>query len=50
MIFIGIMVGTYSSIFVASPVVLWWSNRNGRSIREDVLASVAKEESIAAAP
>ena len=49
-IFIGIIVGTFSSIFIASPVVLWWSNRRGGSIREVVLASVAKAESISAAP
>lgn len=24
-IFIGILVGTYSSIFIASPIVLWWT-------------------------
>lgn len=50
MIFIGIIVGTFSSIFIASPVVLWWSKRKGGSIRDIVLASVAKEESISAAP
>jgi SecD/SecF fusion protein len=50
MILIGLVVGTYSSIFVASPIVFWWSSRKGRSLREDVLASVAREESIAAAP
>jgi SecD/SecF fusion protein len=49
-IFIGIIIGTFSSIFIASPVVLWWSNRGGRSIREDVLASVAREEARSAAP
>jgi SecD/SecF fusion protein len=49
-IFIGIIVGTFSSIFIASPVVLWWSNRKGGNIRETVLASAAKAESIAAAP
>ena len=49
-IFIGIIVGTFSSIFIASPVVLWWSNRKGGNIREAVLASAAKAESIAAAP
>ena len=26
-ILIGIFIGTYSSIFVASPIVLWWANR-----------------------
>jgi SecD/SecF fusion protein len=49
-IFIGIIVGTFSSIFIASPVVLWWSNRKGGNIREDVLASAAKAEAISAAP
>ncbi len=49
-IFIGIIVGTFSSIFIASPVVLWWSNRKGGNIREAVLASAAKAESITAAP
>jgi SecD/SecF fusion protein len=49
-IFIGIIVGTFSSIFIASPVVLWWSTRKGGSIREDVLASTTKAESMSAAP
>jgi len=26
---IGIVVGTYSSIFIASPIVLWWARRGG---------------------
>jgi SecD/SecF fusion protein len=50
MILIGLLVGTYSSVFVASPVALWWSGRKGGSLRKDVLASTAKAESIAAAP
>ncbi len=49
-IFIGIIVGTFSSIFIASPVVLWWSKRKGGNIREVVLASAAKAEAISAAP
>ncbi len=49
-IFIGIIIGTFSSIFIASPVVLWWSNRKGSNIREVVLATAAKAESISAAP
>ncbi|MBC8125617.1 MAG: protein translocase subunit SecD [Gloeobacteraceae cyanobacterium ES-bin-144] len=49
-IFIGIVVGTFSSIFIASPVVLWWSNRGGKSIRDVVKESVAKEEAMSAAP
>ena len=49
-IFIGIVVGTFSSIFIASPVVLWWSTRGGRNIREDVLATIAREEAMSSAP
>ncbi len=32
-ILLGILVGTYSSIFVASPIVLWWSTWSGQSLR-----------------
>jgi preprotein translocase subunit SecF len=49
-IFIGIIIGTFSSIFIASPVVLWWSNRKGGNIRDVVLATAAKEEALSAAP
>jgi preprotein translocase subunit SecF len=28
-ILIGVLVGTYSSIFVAAPVVLWWTGKKG---------------------
>lgn len=35
-ILIGILVGTYSSIFIASPIVLWWSGQKGRSLRNEV--------------
>jgi SecD/SecF fusion protein len=31
-ILLGILVGTYSSIFVASPIVLWWSKWSGKSL------------------
>jgi SecD/SecF fusion protein len=33
-ILIGILVGTYSSIFIASPIVLWWSRWKGKKHRE----------------
>jgi SecD/SecF fusion protein len=36
-IIIGVLVGTYSSIFVASPIVLWWSKRTGKNIKREVL-------------
>ncbi len=35
-ILIGVVVGTYSSIFIASPVVLWWSGRKGQNLRTEV--------------
>jgi preprotein translocase subunit SecF len=28
-IIIGVVVGTYSSIFIASPIVLWWARARG---------------------
>ena len=36
-ILIGIGVGTYSSIFIASPIVLWWSGRKGESLKSEVI-------------
>jgi len=39
-ILIGVVVGTYSSIFIASPIVLWWSSRKGgASLRSEVKRS-----------
>lgn len=29
-LFIGILIGTYSTIFIASPVMLWWENWQAR--------------------
>jgi len=40
-ILVGILVGTYSSIFIASPIVFWWSKLSGKSIRKEVLESTA---------
>jgi SecD/SecF fusion protein len=50
MILIGLIVGTYSSVFIASPIVLWWSQRKGGDLRSDVLATEIKAETAAAAP
>ncbi|MEI6714750.1 MAG: protein translocase subunit SecD [Verrucomicrobiota bacterium] len=46
-ILIGVLVGTYSSVFVASPIVLWWSGRHGSGLREEVVRSTASGEATA---
>ncbi len=33
---IGVIVGTYSSIFIAAPIVLWWSNLRKKNLRHEV--------------
>lgn len=45
-ILVGLVVGTYSSIFVASPIVLWWSGRKGGNLRKDVLATTLAAENV----
>lgn len=34
---IGVVLGTYSSIFIASPLVLWYAKRSGTSLKRQVL-------------
>lgn len=46
-ILIGVLVGTYSSVFVASPIVLWWSSRGGHGLREEVVRSSGSGEATA---
>ena len=48
MILIGLVIGTYSSVFIASPVVLWWSQRKGGSLRKEVLHTSLAESDIQA--
>ena len=39
-IIIGVVVGTYSSIFIASPIVLWWTKASGggaSSLRKEII-------------
>jgi SecD/SecF fusion protein len=33
---IGVIVGTYSSIFIAAPIVLWWSNLRKGNLHHEV--------------
>src|SRR5207237_2477018 len=43
-ILIGVVVGTYSSIFIASPIVLWWTRARGGStstLRKEVREKAA---------
>ncbi len=34
---IGMVAGVYSTLFIASPIVLWWAKRSGTSLRRQVL-------------
>ncbi len=44
-ILIGVIVGTYSSIFIASPIVYLWARRKGQeSIREDVMKTAFRDD------
>ena len=52
-IMIGVIVGTYSSIFVAAPVVYLWSKARGSNLRQELLdanleaaVSPAKKQSV----
>jgi SecD/SecF fusion protein len=40
-IIVGIFVGTYSSIFVASPIVYWWVTRRNIDLKGEVLEADA---------
>ncbi len=44
-IIVGVIVGTYSSIFIASPIVLWWTRARGGSA-----SSLRREMTEKAAP
>jgi len=38
-IFVGVVVGTFSSVYIAAPIVLWWSGKGGRDLRTEIKAS-----------
>jgi SecD/SecF fusion protein len=50
---IGVLLGTYSSIFIASPLVLWYAKKTGTSLKRQVLdaqiEAMRAEQAIAAA-
>jgi SecD/SecF fusion protein len=43
-IFFGILIGTFSSIFIASPIVLWWTRMRKRDLHEEVRAGEAERQ------
>jgi SecD/SecF fusion protein len=42
-ILIGVLVGTYSSVYVAAPIVLWWSGKSGETLRREIEETQAQE-------
>ncbi len=38
-IIIGVLIGTYSSIFVAAPFVYWWAQKKNLNLRKEILDS-----------
>jgi len=36
---LGVVLGTYSSIFIAAPFVLWYARKSGRSLKRQVMES-----------
>lgn len=47
---VGVIVGTYSSIFIASPIVLWWTRARGKdtaSLRREVAQATTSANPIA---
>lgn len=46
---VGSIVGTYSTIAIASPIALWWQSKIGRAEMKDVTAEKASGEKLASA-
>jgi len=46
---IGVLLGTYSSIFIASPLVLWYAKKTGTSLKRQVLDAKIEAEKAEAA-
>jgi SecD/SecF fusion protein len=46
---IGVVLGTYSSIFIASPLVLWYATKTGQSLKRKVLDTQEQAQKAAAA-
>jgi len=46
-ILIGVLIGTYSSVFIAAPIVYWWSRRGGEDLREEIKRAEQQTEATA---
>lgn len=46
---IGVLLGTYSSIFIASPLVLWYAKKTGTALKTQVLEAKQKADALEAA-
>ncbi len=46
-IILGVLIGTYSSIYIAAPIVLWWSGKSGADLAEEIRRSEAQDEVVA---
>ncbi|MBL9117321.1 MAG: protein translocase subunit SecD [Verrucomicrobiaceae bacterium] len=46
---IGVLLGTYSSIFIASPLVLWYAKRTGTALKHQVLEAKLRADAHEAA-
>jgi preprotein translocase subunit SecF len=48
-LFVGIIVGTYSTIAIASPIAIWWQSKLGKAEMKDVATADVATEKIASA-
>ena len=49
-IFVGVVVGTFSSIYIAAPIVLWWSRLKGKSLHREVKKSDVRQDAGSTGP
>ncbi len=49
-ILVGLVIGTISSVYIATPIVLWWSGRKGGNLYSAVLANNVTAEPSPTAP
>jgi SecD/SecF fusion protein len=47
-ILVGLVIGTISSVYIATPIVLWWGSRKGGNLRSYVVKPKEKDKTLAA--